>query len=379
MPTETFKALHVIARFNIGGTARYLANLLPDLNSQNLDSKLAVGRVQEGEIEDSSLANLDSVRIESLGRRINLVADMRSYVSLRRIVKDYKPDVIHSHTFKAGMLCRLMYFNIPKVHTFHGHLLTDPEFSRFQKKAILVIEKILALFTRKLIVTGQQVAKDLLAEGVGRTNQYVSIPGQIQVVSALPRAIARKNLGLATEFTILWAARVAAVKNPKLLVEVAWMMPECTFIMAGDGIEMESIVSTAPENLRILGFVDVRGILSAADVFLSTSLNEGISYSILEAQSVGLPVVAVRAGALSELISDGVNGYLVASNPIEIVEKIRNIQTNPQLHRSMKVKAKEGVMPELESYSFTQSHLDVYREILGKINEIGKDRKDLES
>ena len=379
MPTETPRVLHVIARFNIGGTARYLANLLPKLESQGLDVRLAVGRVQEGEIEDSSLANLKIVRIESLGRRINLEADIKSYVRLRRIIKDYKPDVIHSHTFKAGLLCRIMYLGIPKVHTFHGHLLTDPEFSRFQIKTVLVIEKLLAVLTKKLLVTGRQVAADLLAAGVGRANQFASIPGQIQFFSPLPRDIARKNLGLAAEFTILWSARVAPVKNPKLLVEVAQMMPECTFIMAGDGVELESIISTAPQNLRILGFVDVREILSAADVFLSTSLNEGVPYSILEAQSVGLPVVAVRAGALSELISDGANGYLVASNPIEIVEKIRDIQTNPQLLHSMKVKAKEGVMPELESNSFAQSHLDVYREILEKINEIGRHRKDLKS
>ncbi len=364
MPTETLRILHVIARFNIGGTARYLANLLPELESQNLDTKLAVGRVQEGEIEDSSLAKLNTVRVESLGRRINLVGDTRSYVRLRRIIREYKPDVIHSHTFKAGVLCRLMHFGIPKVHTFHGHLLTDPEFSRFQIRLIVFFERFLALFTRKLLVTGQQVATDLLAVRIGTADQYVSVPGQIQAFSALPREIARKNLGLVAEFTILWSARVAPVKNPKLLVEVARMMPECAFIMAGGGIELESIISTAPENLRILGFVEVRELLLAADVFLSTSLNEGIPYSILEAQSVGLPVVAVRAGALSELISDGVNGYLVDSNSIEIVEKIRSIQTNPQFHSSMKVPAKESVKPELEPYNFAQSHLDVYREIL---------------
>jgi glycosyltransferase involved in cell wall biosynthesis len=379
MPIETLRVLHVIARFNIGGTAKYLANLIPELEQRKLDAHLAVGRIQSGEVEDSNLAKLNFTRIENLGRRINVLADIKSYFELRKIVKDFKPDLIHTHTFKAGLVGRLMFFGIPKVHTFHGHLLTDPEFSRFQIKTVLVIERFLALFTRNLLVTGQQVATDLLAVGVGRADQYASIPGQIQVVSTLPREIARKNLGLEAEFTILWSARVVPVKNPKLLVEVAQMMPECTFIMAGDGVALESIISTAPQNLRVLGFVDVGEILSAADVFLSTSLNEGIPYSILEAQSVGLPVVAVRAGALSELISDGANGYLVASNPTEIVEKIRDIQTNPQLHRSMKVKAKEGVMPELESYNFAQSHLDVYREILGKINETGRRRKDLES
>lgn len=364
MPTETLRVLHVIARFNIGGTARYLANLLPELESQNLDVKLAVGRVQEGEIEDSSLANMNIVRVESLGRRINLVADMRSYIGLRRIIKEYKPDVIHSHTFKAGMLCRLMHFGIPKVHTFHGHLLMDPEFSRFQIRIILVLERFLALLTRKILVTGQQVATDLLAVGVGKANQYLSIPGQSQAIFPLPREIARKNLGLAAEFTILWSARVTAVKNPRLLVEVARMMPDSKFIMAGDGAELESIASEAPQNLKILGFINVEEILLAGDVFLSTSLNEGIPYSILEAQSVGLPVVAVRAGALSELINDGVNGYLVEPSVELIVNQLKKLQSNPDLMDEMKSNSYAMSLAKELDMKFSTRHHELYTEIM---------------
>lgn len=330
MSTEKIRVIHVIARFNIGGTARYLSHLLPKLEQNNLEVLLVVGRVQSGEIEDSSLANLKIVRIEKLGRRISFIPDLISYFKIRKIVKEFKPDLIHSHTFKAGFLSRLMYFRIPKVHTFHGHLLMDPEFTKFRKIIIVRIERFLSKFTKSLITTGDKVALDLQAEGVGSPIQYISIPGQVRFLEARPREEARLKLNLGAEFTILWSARIVSVKNPKLLVEVARLMPGCKFLMAGDGIELDSIRSSAPTNLEILGFVDIREVLLAADIFLSTSLNEGIPYSLMEAQSVGLPIIAVDCGAVSELVRNGVDGYLVGPSAEDIAEQIRNLQTHTE-------------------------------------------------
>ncbi len=105
MPTEKPRVLHVIARFNIGGTARYLDNLLPGL-AEHFETLLAVGHVQGHEIEDSRLEKIDFERIEYLGRRIDPMRDFRAYLKLRKTVKRFKPQIIHSHTFKAGELHR---------------------------------------------------------------------------------------------------------------------------------------------------------------------------------------------------------------------------------------------------------------------------------
>jgi glycosyltransferase involved in cell wall biosynthesis len=331
MHTDKPRVLHVIARFNIGGTARYLIQLLPNLEAKQIDSLLAVGTVQAGEIEDTFLTKLNFKRIESLGRKLSIRKDLKAYLELRKIVKEFKPNIIHSHTFKAGLLCRLMFFKIPKIHTFHGHLLTDPEFSKFQLKAIIRIERFLARRTHKLIVTGNQVGFDLLERDVGKKNQYISIPGVSYALNCLSREIARSKLHLGDSFTILWVARVVPVKNPKLLVEVAINMPECVFLMAGDGSEMQLIREMAPPNLKILGFTDVREVLKAGDLFLSTSLNEGIPFSILEAQEAGLPIVAVKAGALTEIVKDGVDGYLVEASAAEIVKIIDKLRSDRKM------------------------------------------------
>ena len=365
MPTEKIRVIHVIARFNIGGTARYLSHLLPELEQNNLEVLLVVGRVQSGEIEDSSLANLKIVRIEKLGRKISFISDLISYFKIRKIVKDFKPDLVHSHTFKAGFLSRLMHFRIPKVHTFHGHLLTDPEFTKFRKIIIVRIERFLSNFTKSLITTGEKVALDLQAEGVGSPIQYISIPGQVRFLEAGSREKARQRLNLRDEFTILWSARLVSVKNPKLLVEIAKLMPDCKFLMAGDGIELDSIRSNAPTNLKILGFVDMREILLAADIFLSTSLNEGVPYSLMEAQSVGLPIIAVNCGAVSELVRNGVDGYLVKPSAEDIAQQIQILKEDNEelakIKRNIDLKNKE-ISNNLD---FAKKHINLYKSILG--------------
>jgi glycosyltransferase involved in cell wall biosynthesis len=260
------------------------------------------------------------------------------------------------------------------VHTFHGHLLTDPEFSITRKKINILIEKFLSRLTQKLIVTGKQVAIDLLAKGVGKPDQYVSIPGVSQLANIVPREMARSNLKLGDEFVIIWSARVVPVKNPRLLVEVANLLPEFQFLMFGDGVELDLIRTLAPPNLKIYGFIPINTVLTAADIFLSTSFNEGIPYSILEAQSVGIPILATHAGALSELIKDGVNGYLVEPEAKTIAEKLLEIKNNPELLDGMKLNVRNNTNEN--DKIFTISHIDLYQNLSKQTIQTFSQRKD---
>jgi glycosyltransferase involved in cell wall biosynthesis len=325
MHTDRPRVLHVIARFNVGGTARYLDNLLPQIADQ-VETLLAVGHVQGHEIEDSRLEKIKFVRIERLGRRINLIQDVRAYLELRETVKKFKPQIIHSHTFKAGLLSRLMFFKIPKIHTFHGHLLSDPEFSRRALQVIVNIERRLAKVTKTLITVGEQVSKDLLQVGVGKPSQYIPIASEGQKLNFLSRGSARENLGIDIDTqVVLWMARMAPVKNPSLALDVARLLPKVEFLMAGGGELFNQISGLAPANVRILGWVDAAEVIPAADIFLSTSLNEGVPYSLIEVLSAGVPVVAVESGAIAEIIEDKVNGFLTSKDPTEIAGQIDNL------------------------------------------------------
>lgn len=364
MPTEKPRVLHVIARFNVGGTARYLDNLIPGL-TEHFETLLAVGHVQGHEIEDSRLEKIEFVRIEHLGRRINPIQDFRAYLELRRTAKRFKPQIIHSHTFKAGMLARLMFFRIPKIHTFHGHLMGDPEFSRRALQVIINIERRLAKVTKKVITVGEQVSRDLLQVGVGKPHQYISVASEGQSLNFISRDIAKANLGINLETkVVLWMARMAPVKNPALALEIARLLPEINFLMAGGGELFEQIKEQAPPNVRLLGWVDAADVIPAADVFLSTSLNEGVPYSLLEVLSAGVPVVAVESGAVAEIVENGRNGILTSLDPTEIANQLSGLFSSPTQRSALKQSALDSRAQNSEVKKMVPTHLSLYREIL---------------
>ena len=360
MPTEKPRVLHVIARFNIGGTARYLDNLLPGL-AEHFETLLAVGHVQGHEIEDSRLEKIDFERIECLGRRIDPMRDFRAYLKLRKTVKRFKPQIIHSHTFKAGVLARLMFFRIPKIHTFHGHLLSDPEFSRRALQVNVNIERCLAKVTKTLITVGEQVTSDLLQVGVGKASQYISIASEGEKLNFLPRDRARENLGISPGApVVLWMARMAPVKNPSLALEVASLLPEIDFLMAGGGALFDQIRNLAPQNVRLLGWVDAAEVIPAADIFLSTSLNEGVPYSLIEVLSAGVPIVAVKSGAITEIIEDRVSGILTSKGSSEIADCIKELFLDPPLRLALGISAIESSTLSAKKNEMLSKHLSLY-------------------
>lgn len=364
MPTEKPRVLHVIARFNVGGTARYLHNLIPGL-LENFETLLAVGHVQGHEIEDSRLEEIDFVRIEHLGRKINPIQDFQAYLELRKTVKRFKPHIIHSHTFKAGVLTRLMFFRTPKVHTYHGHLIGDPEFSRLALQGIINIERCLAKVTKTLITVGEQVSKDLLQASVGKPHQYISIASEGPGLNFISREAARAKLNIHPDtLVVLWMARMAPVKNPALALEVARLLPEFNFLMAGGGALFDQIKAQAPSNVRLLSWAVAANVIPAADVFLSTSLNEGVPYSLLEVRSAGVPIVAVKSGAVAEIVESGRNGILTSLDPAEIAEQLSSFFSKSTRRLAFNYSSLELSTQNSEVKQMIPNHLFLYREIL---------------
>ena len=131
------RVLHVIARLNVGGPARYITRLAEELPKRKIETFIATGFVQGSEAEDLSAKKLRVIRIPSLGRQINPIKDHFAFKQLLEVIREVRPDILHTHTFKAGYIGRIKTKEINKaagkqvkfVHTFHGHLFDDPEFS----------------------------------------------------------------------------------------------------------------------------------------------------------------------------------------------------------------------------------------------------------
>ena len=354
---SNLKVLHVIARMNLGGTARYVGALASAIPL----SKIATGYTQEYEIEDSSVSTLPIIRIPHLGRKLSPINDLRAWIELRREIERFRPDIVHTHTFKAGLIGRLIPGNHSRIHTFHGHLFDDDSFSSIGKFLVQQIERVLARRTDILISVGNRVGLEIRKRNIGRHKIWESIPPGIAPFPKIRTTNSRKTLGLPTKgFLVGWMARVTEVKNPIQLVELARSLPEVKFVMAGGGNLMNIVAENAPENLIILGWTDASLFWSAVDICLSTSINEGMPISLIEAQMSGVPVVATDVGSTSEVVEDRVTGFITQLETRTIADAILSLSRDKQLVSQMGLAASERATKVFSLKKMINSHLSLY-------------------
>ena len=350
--------LQVIARLNLGGTAKYLITLNNGLNKAGIKSLIATGYVQTGEIEDPGIKRLKLIRIKNLGRKVSLKNDLKAAKELREVILRNKPDVIHTHTFKAGLLVRAQRNKIEAslskklifVHTFHGHLFDDPEFKGFKAIAIKSIEKRLSKRSDQLITVGEIVKSDLDSKGIYGKNKTISIPPAVAPLKLLSKSVALKRYGVKDKnrVRVLWLARVTGVKNPQRVIEIAKRLPEIDFYLAGGGDLLEIMKKQAPRNLKVLGWQDAKSILPIADIFLSTSENEGMPIALIEAQLASIPIVATNVGSVPEVILHNKSGLVCSKSNDELIAAIKKLARSKSLRSKF---GKAGRVHALKSFS----------------------------
>ena len=361
------RVLHVIARMNVGGTATYLANLVSGLNSNGVESLLAIGNVPKGETEDPVVNNLPIRRITKLSRKISLNNDWKAHKELAAIISEFKPDLIHSHTFKAGALVRFGAVKVPIVHSFHGHHLYDPEFGFLKRSLLNAVERRLAKKSSALITIGNRVRDELLAAGIGEPNQYLSIAPGIQALDLGNRDAIRNKFGISKDAkVVLWLGRFTEVKRPDRVLEIAKELPECTFVMAGGGELFDSVKSTAPKNILMLGVQDKNEMWSIADLGLCTSDSEGMPLSLIEAQMTGVPVVSTDVGSVSEIVQDGITGFLAPRDSKELAQQIELAFTGNSLTK-MGNAAQERTKSLFTAKVMVNAHIELYKKTLDKV------------
>ena len=355
---------------NVGGTARYLTMLDQGLNANGIESSIATGFVQGAEAEDPSVSQVKMHRINHLGRAINPIADHLAMKELIALVDELKPDIIHTHTFKAGFIARFKKKtlidtagkDIKFVHTFHGHLLDDPEFSGLKKNLIIFIERALAKRTDKLVTVGQRVSNELLDNEIGNPNQYTDIPPGVNTLNLIDKKEAREKLGISDSDKVVgWLARVTGVKNPLLAAEVANEFPEVHFIFGGSGDQLNALKASVKKNSKIFGWVDAATFISACDVILSTSENEGMPIALIEAQMAGKPVVATDVGSVAEVVKNGETGFVAEKSKYQLVIKLQEILTDSGLAKSMGKAAEIHASQAFSPSAMVQKHIDLYK------------------
>lgn len=377
--TRPIRVVQVIARMNVGGPAVLIANTMRELDGsvfdgETFDLRLVTGWCAADE-QDYLLTQAEDVRatrIEGLGRSVRPWSDATSVASLVRVLRRLRPDVVHTHTAKAGVLGRWAARRVhPRpaiVHTYHGHLLHG-YFSPGKTRAVIAIERRLAAMSDRLVAVGAQVRDDLLAAGIGRPAQYEVIAPGLPEPDLPDRAWARAELGLPTDapvFTMM--GRLTGIKRPdrfaEAVAEVSRRHADAVFAVAGSGDLADELATMVRERqlpVRMLGWrSDVSTVLAASDAMVLTSDNEGTPLSLIQAGLAGLPVVATDVGAVRDVVRDEVTGLLVSPTTQGVAEGMSRLLANPNLARQLGDQARTWTRESFGAVAMARAHASLY-------------------
>jgi glycosyltransferase involved in cell wall biosynthesis len=343
------KVLQVIARMNVGGPAVIVADLMRGLDPAKFEQKLITGYCADNEADylETVATDVQATRIGGLGRSISPMADARAFLKLIALIRRESPDVIHTHTAKAGVLGRLAAIlagsKALKVHTFHGHLLHG-YFAGWKIKLVITIEKYLAARTDILIAVGNQVKEDLLAAGIGERDQYkVFFPG-LPTPADFDRDSAREAIGLDLEaIYCTFVGRLTQIKRPDRLLDVVAACQarglKLHFLVAGEGELFESSKARAVEEKLPITFLGWRSnidqLFAASDIAILTSDNEGIPLTLIQAAFAGIPIVAPRVGSIADIVIDGETGFLTSSQAGAMASALSALVTDEDLREEL--------------------------------------------
>ena len=374
------RVLRIIARMNVGGPAVQVSGLMRGLDIQVFEQELITGycAYDEADYLESVATDVKAIRIVGLGRSINPRADLTAFFAIIREIRRLKPDVIHTHTAKAGLIGRIASIlsghRSVRVHTFHGHLLNG-YFGPIKTKLVVLVEKLLALFTHQLLAVGVRVKDDLLAVGIGNQDKFAVMPPGLQLAELPSRLAARKELGLEGEVVYCaFIGRITQVKRPdRFLDVVAELMSrgsDLHFIVAGAGELLQYCQNRATaENLPItfLGWrSDIEVVLAAADFVLLTSDNEGTPICLIQAGMVGIPVVATSVGSTNEIVVDGETGFLTDLSVHQLADAVEKVSTHSDLRAKMGAAGKEYTLNRYGVARLVKDHQDLYLQLVQK-------------
>jgi glycosyltransferase involved in cell wall biosynthesis len=372
------RVMRLIARMNVGGPAVQIAGLMRGLNQEDFEHRLYAGFCDQNESDylDTAATDISAVRIQGFGRRVTLREDIHAFITLVRDIRTFKPHVIHTHTAKAGFLGRIASIvslqRSIRVHTFHGHLLNG-YFGSFKRSLVVVAEKSLALFTDQLLAVGDKVRQDLLNAGIGSKNKFGLMPPGLGIGSLLPKENSQKVLGLTSNrLQCAFIGRVTQIKRPDRFLDVVGEMKKrgvaLDFFIAGDGELLEMCRKrTKQENLpvTILGWQsDIERVLSAADIVLLTSDNEGTPLSLIQAGMAGLPVITTNVGSVPEVVLDGVTGIITSLDVQEIADALEKLAKSTDLRARMGSSGQEFTLSNFGVDRLVNDHELLYKKLL---------------
>lgn len=380
-PQSKIKVVHIVTRMNTGGVAVLITDLVSGLDTQIYDVKLITGKCSLDE-EDYLRARgiaLREIRIDSMCRSLRPLMDLKAFITLILALRRLKPDIVHTHTSKAGLLGRIAATiavpNAKVVHTFHGHLLQG-YFSSPATKVLVFTERNLARISDALISMGNEVKKNLLEFKIGRDDQYVvAFPGvKLNQPNLENQQVFRFKEDHADQVIFTFVGRLSPIKRCDRILELARSeaiaKQPIHFLLIGDGELREQLEKDSTGlSVTFIGWqTRIEDWLAASDAAILLSDNEAVPLAMIEAGYAGLPVIATNVGSMADVVINQVNGYLVETNTSDIIEKVLSIAKDATLREQMGIKGKELASEHFSVAAMISKHEEIYSQLIGRPN-----------
>ena len=393
------RVLRIINRLNLGGPT-FNAALLTKHLSPDFETLLVAGTKEDSEESSEYMCDqlgIHYVRIPEMSREISLTKDIQAYKQIKKIIADYKPDIVHTHASKSGALGRFAAFSLKVpvvVHTFHGHIFHS-YFNPVKTKMFLEIERYLARRTSAIIAISE-FQKDELANKfrLCKSKKIRVIPLGFDFtrfrenMDEKRKAFRKKYFVDEDEIVISIIGRLVPIKNHAMFLKALKMVMEKTTkkvraFIVGDGellaslqrqadhLHIEYIYFPEKQKKAPLTFVswmkDVENAVAGSDIIALTSHNEGTPVSLIEAQAAGKPIVSTNVGGIENVVIKNETALLCGSHDTEMFARhlLTLIESESQ-RKAMSMKGWENVGTKFHYSRLVKDMKGLYNELLHK-------------
>lgn len=342
------KKVMIIAETCKDGVGKHVADLVTHLNKNEFKIIVLHGTRRIDYYFEIMMSRMQNnvifEAIPTFNRSIHPLDDLKAYVRINYFIDKYKPEIVHCHSSKAGVLGRIAVIGKSSVkkmlYTPHAYAVQNRELGHIKQLLYMTIEKLLSKKLKCLtlnVSNGEHLFA--LTNGIVNKNNSVVVYNAIDDIGMMPpdtREIVRKELGIALDETVVTCvARLYYQKNPDLFIAIASSIikknSNVTFLWVGEGNMLKNALEQTEHTpkIRFIGHrTDIPRILEASDIYLSTSRYEGMPYTLIEACRAALPIVATDIEGNNEVVSNDVNGQLFGIDAphvgIKILSKLIN-------------------------------------------------------
>lgn len=381
------KVAHIITRLDRGGSSENVLLNSIYIDKTKFDISVIFGLSKDPLsklIEKTKNNNVKFIEVSSLRRNPNFFFDVSALVKLIKIIKKENFDIVHTHSSKAGLLSRwaakLAGVKII-VHSPHGHIFYG-YFGWFKTKLFILLERLSSLVTDKILTMTQRGKEEHIKYRIAKPDKFIPIYSGIEIEKfnnfQIDIAKRKEKLNIPLDVPVIGTvSRLEPIKGNRYFImslpDIVKVFPALRVLIVGDGSQRKKLEQDV-KNLNLSGnviflgqFQDIRSIVSIFNVFVLTSLNEGMGRCLLEAQALGIPVVATKVGGIPEVVRDGITGTLVpARNPKAASEAIINLLKNKPLRENMSKEAKKWIDKSFSAEAMVKKTSDLYQELIEK-------------